>query len=119
MASEIEGRARRVHEAVDEAFVLANDGVIRWLGEAIGKIVPGEHILQPRVTVLADEQLTGASLEIVQKRLDLWLAQHVKKLLGPLAELENGQGLRASRAAWPSVSPNRWACLNARKLRKM
>ncbi|MEJ0052920.1 MAG: helicase-related protein [Methylovirgula sp.] len=93
LASEIEGRARRVHEAVDEAFVLANDGVIRWLGEAIGKIVPGEHILQPRVTVLADEQLTGASLEIVQKRLDLWLAQHVKKLLGPLAELENGQGL--------------------------
>jgi ATP-dependent RNA helicase SUPV3L1/SUV3 len=93
LASEIEGRARRVHEAVDEAFVLANDGVIRWLGEAIGKLVPGEHILQPRVTVLADEQLTGASLEIVQKRLDLWLAQHVKKLLGPLAELESGEGL--------------------------
>jgi ATP-dependent RNA helicase SUPV3L1/SUV3 len=93
LASEIEGRARRVHEAVDEAFVLANDGVIRWLGEAIGKLVPGEHILQPRVTVLADEQLTGASLEIVQKRLDLWLAQHIKKLLGPLAELESGEGL--------------------------
>jgi ATP-dependent RNA helicase SUPV3L1/SUV3 len=93
LASEIEGRARRVHEAVDEAFVLANDGVIRWLGEAVAKIVPGEHILQPRIAILADEQLTGASLELVQKRLDLWLAQHVKKLLGPLNELENGEGL--------------------------
>jgi ATP-dependent RNA helicase SUPV3L1/SUV3 len=93
LASEIEARARRVSEAVDEAFVLANDGVIRWLGEAIGKIVPGEHILKPRVTVLADEQLTGAALELVQKRLDLWLAQHVKKLLGPLIDLENGEGL--------------------------
>ncbi|QAY94366.1 helicase [Methylovirgula ligni] len=93
LASEIEGRARRVHEAVDEAFVLANDGIIRWLGEAVAKIVPGEHILQPRIAVLADEQLTGASLELVQTRLDLWLAQHVKKLLGPLSELESGEGL--------------------------
>ncbi|WP_297299565.1 helicase-related protein [uncultured Methylovirgula sp.] len=93
LASEIEGRARRVHEAVDEAFVLANDGVIRWLGEAIGKLVPGEHVLQPRVAVLADEQLTGPSLDLVQKRLELWLAQHVKKLLGPLQDLESGEGL--------------------------
>ncbi len=93
LASEIEGRAKRVHEAVDEAFVLANDGVIRWLGEAIGKIGAGDHLLEPRVNVLADEQLTGPFLEMVQRRLDLWLAQHVKKLLGSLAELEKGEGL--------------------------
>jgi ATP-dependent RNA helicase SUPV3L1/SUV3 len=93
LASEIEGRAKRVHEAVDESIVLANDGVLRWLGEAIGKIVPGEHILEPRVAVLADEQLTGHLLEMVQRRLDLWLAQHVKKLLGPLADIEKGEGL--------------------------
>ncbi|MGH6817395.1 MAG: helicase-related protein [Methylovirgula sp.] len=93
LASEIEGRARRVHEAVDEAFVLANDGMIRWLGEPIGNIVAGEKLLEPRATVLADEQLTGPLLEMVQRRLDLWLAQHVKKLLGPLSELEKGEGL--------------------------
>jgi ATP-dependent RNA helicase SUPV3L1/SUV3 len=93
LASEIEARARRVHEAVDEALVLANDGTIRWLGEPIGKIVAGEKLLEPRATVLADEQLTGPLLEMVQHRLDLWLAQHVKKLLGPLIELETGEGL--------------------------
>lgn len=93
LAGEIEGRAARVHEAVDEAFVLANDGVIRWLGEPIGKIAPGEKLLEPRAQVLADEQLTGGSLELVQKRLDLWLGQHVKRLLGPLFELEKGEGL--------------------------
>ena len=75
------------------AFVLANDGVIRWLGEPIAKIAAGAHILQPTVRVLADDQLTGSALEIVQRRLDLWLAQHVKKLLGPLADLEQGEGL--------------------------
>jgi ATP-dependent RNA helicase SUPV3L1/SUV3 len=93
LASEIEGRAQRIHEAVDEAFVLANDGVIRWLGEAVGKIAAGDHVLSPRVRVLADEQLTGAPLEVVQTRLDLWLTGHVKKLLGPLRDLEAGEGL--------------------------
>ena len=93
LASEIEGRAGRVSEAVDEAFILTNDGIIRWLGEPIATITAGAHVLEPRVTILADEQLTGQALEMVQRRLDLWLAQHVKKLLGPLAELEKGEGL--------------------------
>ncbi len=93
LAGEIEGRATRVNEAVDEAFVLANDGTIRWLGEPAGKIAAGAHVLEPVACVLADEQLGGALLEMVQRRLDLWLAQHVKKLLGPLVELEQGEGL--------------------------
>ena len=88
LASEIEGRATRVHEAVDEAFVLANDGLIRWLGEPIGRIAAGPKLLEPVVRVLADEHLTGVALENVQRRLDLWLAQHVAKLLGPLVDLE-------------------------------
>lgn len=96
LASEIDGRATRVNEAVDEAFVLANDGVIRWLGEAVGKISAGEHILKPRVNVLADEQLTGPALELVQKRLDLWLGQHVTKLLGALNDLENNAALEGA-----------------------
>ncbi len=93
LASEIEGRATRVHEAVDDAFVLSNDGTIRWLGEAVGKISSGDHILTPRVRVLADEQLTGSALEMAQRRLDLWMEQHVRKLLGALTELEAGNGL--------------------------
>ncbi len=93
LASEIEGRATRVHEAVDEAFVLANDGLVRWLGEPVGRITAGPHILEPHVRVIADEQLTGPALEMVQRRLDLWIAQHVKKLLGALKDLETGEGL--------------------------
>ena len=93
LASEIEGRATRVNEAVDEAFVLANDGLMRWLGEPVGRIIAGPHILEPHVRVIADEQLTGPALEMVQRRLDLWIAQHVKKLLGPLKDLETGEGM--------------------------
>jgi ATP-dependent RNA helicase SUPV3L1/SUV3 len=93
LATEMDQRATRVSEAVDEAFVLARDGTIRWLGESIAKLAAGDHILAPKAQILADEQLTGSPLEAVQRRLDLWLAQHVKKHLGPLAELEAGEGL--------------------------
>ncbi|PWB95162.1 helicase-related protein [Methylosinus sporium] len=93
LAGEIEARAARVFDAVDDAFLLGNDGTIRWLGEPVGKIAPGAAVLTPVVRLLADEQLTGAALEKVQQRLDLWLAQHIKKLLGALEELEKGEGL--------------------------
>jgi len=93
LASELESRAQRVSDAVDQAFVLAHDGVLRWLGEPIAKLTSGDHILKPRLRVLADEQLSGGSLELVQRRLNLWIDQHVKKLLGPLLDLENGEGL--------------------------
>jgi ATP-dependent RNA helicase SUPV3L1/SUV3 len=93
LTTEMDQRATRVSEAVDEAFVLARDGTIRWLGEPIARLVAGDHMLQPKPQILADEQLTGSPLEAVQRRLDLWLAQHVKKHLGPLADLEAGEGL--------------------------
>ncbi|HMN74025.1 MAG TPA: helicase-related protein [Rhodoblastus sp.] len=93
LAAEIESRATRVSDAVDTAFALSNDGAIRWLGEPIAKIVAGDKILGPRAVLTADDSLAGEALEKVQRRVDLWLAQHVTKLLGPLAQLESGEGL--------------------------
>ena len=93
LAAEIESRATRVSDAVDTAFALSNDGAIRWLGEPIARIVAGDKILTPRAVLTADEILSGEAQEKVQRRVDLWLAQHVTKLLGPLAQLEAGEGL--------------------------
>ncbi|MGA8170505.1 MAG: helicase-related protein [Methylocystis sp.] len=93
LASEFDARATRIFDAVDDAFVLGNDGTIRWLGEPVGKIAQGPGVLKPAAHVLADEQLNGAVLEKVKQRLELWLAQRVKKLLGALEQLESGEGL--------------------------
>ncbi|HEX5778891.1 MAG TPA: helicase-related protein [Xanthobacteraceae bacterium] len=91
LASEIEARAARLAAAPDEQFVLANDGVIRWIGEPIAKLIAGENALEPRFRVLADEQLTGAAKESVDARLTLWLKAHVEKLLGPLNALAKAE----------------------------
>ena len=59
--------------------------------------------MQPRVRILADEQLTGAAREQVQARLDLWLKAHIDKLLGPLTALGRGRRRdRNRRAASPT-----------------
>jgi ATP-dependent RNA helicase SUPV3L1/SUV3 len=84
LAGEIEARANRLSHAPDSQFVLASNGLIRWMGEPVAKLLPGENIVRPRVRVLADEQLTGAALEHVQTRLDLWTRTHIERVLAPL-----------------------------------
>src|SRR5712675_3373362 len=84
LAGEIEARATRLSQAADSSFVLAAGGTIRWIGEAVAKLTAGDNILRPRVRILSDEQLTGAALEHVQTRLDLWTRTHIERLLSQL-----------------------------------
>ena len=50
-------------------------------------------MLRPRVRILSDEHLTGASRDAVQARLDLWLKAHLEKLLGPLFALASAEDI--------------------------
>jgi ATP-dependent RNA helicase SUPV3L1/SUV3 len=84
LSGEIEARANKLAHAPEAQFVLTSDATIRWIGDPVAKIIAGDVVLRPRVRILADEQLTGAALEAVQTRLDLWLRTHVERLLGPL-----------------------------------
>jgi ATP-dependent RNA helicase SUPV3L1/SUV3 len=90
---EIDSRAARLSVAGDDAFALALDGAIRWLGEPVAKLQAGEKPLEPRLILLADDLLNGAMRESVESRLGLWLRAHISKLLGPLQVLDSGEGL--------------------------
>jgi ATP-dependent RNA helicase SUPV3L1/SUV3 len=87
LAGEIDARATRLAHAADGHFVLATDGIIRWLGQPVGKLVAGEDALKPRVRIIADEHLTGAPRDAVQARLELWLKSHIERLLEALFRL--------------------------------
>ena len=89
LAGEIEARAERLSQAPNTDFALASDGVIRWKGEVVAKILAGEDVLKPGVLLLADELLAGPAREKVQTRLDLWLKTHVETLLKPLFDLRD------------------------------
>jgi len=93
LVSELEARAARLSLAGDDSIVLANDGLIRWSGEPVARLMPGEKILAPRIRLMADENLTPAAREQVEQRLDLWLKAHLTRHLGALLVLEDAPDL--------------------------
>ncbi|QCI64898.1 helicase-related protein [Phreatobacter stygius] len=94
LGGEIDARAEKLNGSGDEAFILSNDGTIRWHGEAVAKLVGGDKVLSPRVRILADEHLTGTPRDQVQARLDLWVHAQIEKLLGPVTALERSEELQ-------------------------
>ncbi|HEY8383358.1 MAG TPA: helicase-related protein [Microvirga sp.] len=96
LAGEIEARAERFSAAADTSLVLSNDGTVRWQGEPVAKLEPGDKIYDPRFRILADEQLTGPARDKVETRLRAWLKALIVRLLGPAMQLEDSaeiQGL--------------------------
>ncbi len=87
LSGEIDARATKLAHAPEREFVLDSDGTLRWIGAPVGKLLSGDDVLRPRLRVIADEQLTGASREAVQTRIELWLKTHIERLLGPLFAL--------------------------------
>ncbi len=88
LAGEIEARAERFSTAADASLVLSNDGTIRWTGDPVAKLEPGDKLYEPRIRILADEGLTGPARDKVEIRLRAWLKAHVVRVLGPALELE-------------------------------
>jgi ATP-dependent RNA helicase SUPV3L1/SUV3 len=93
LAGEIDARAEKLSAAPDDQFVLTAEGIVRWTGDAVGRLTAADDALHPRIRIIADERLAGAPREAVQTRLDLWLKTHVEKLLGPLFELSKAEDI--------------------------
>uniref|UniRef100_UPI0035C7BFE4 helicase-related protein n=1 Tax=Methylorubrum thiocyanatum TaxID=47958 RepID=UPI0035C7BFE4 len=93
LAGEIEARADRFASAADAALVLSHDGIIRWTGDPVAKLTPGDKLFEPGIRLIADDSLAGASREKVEARLTAWLRAHVVRLLGPLMEIESAADL--------------------------
>jgi ATP-dependent RNA helicase SUPV3L1/SUV3 len=93
LAGEIDARAEKLSAAPDDQFVLTSEGIIRWTGDAVGRLTAADDSLHPRIRVISDERLSGAPREAVERRLDLWLKTHIEKLLGPLFELSKAEDI--------------------------
>lgn len=93
LAGEIEARAERFSAAADSSLVISNDGTVRWTGEPVAKLEPGDKIYEPQFRLIADDQLAGAAREKVETRLHAWLKAHIVRLLGPAMQLEEATDL--------------------------
>ena len=91
LALELDARAARFHQAVNSSIVLASDGTIRWLGNSVAKLAPGQDILAPRTILFVDEAMSAEAQTLVVARLELWLSATIQRLLGPLFSLRGLQ----------------------------
>ncbi|MGI9402237.1 MAG: helicase-related protein [Rhizobiaceae bacterium] len=93
LATEIAKRSERLSAAPNGDIALGSDGTMRWLGVPVGKLASADEILKPKVTLLADELLSGSHREQVKGRLDRWLSHHIETVLKPLIDLPVDQEL--------------------------
>ncbi|MDH6267548.1 ATP-dependent RNA helicase SUPV3L1/SUV3 [Rhizobium sp. SG_E_25_P2] len=91
---EFEARAARLHAAGNNDLAIANDGLLRWLGEPVARLTASDHVLRPRVVLLADELLQGHARDHVQARIERFVNHHIATVLKPLDDLIRAEDLQ-------------------------
>ena len=94
LALEFEARAARLHAAGNGDLALGADGYVRWLGEPVARLAANDHIMRPRVIVLADEQLTGPARDHVAARIERFVNHHISTVLKPLDDISRAEDLQ-------------------------
>ncbi|MBY0432359.1 MAG: disulfide oxidoreductase, partial [Rhodospirillales bacterium] len=84
LRGEIGARVGRLAADGDNAFAVAEDGLITWHGAMVARLSPGPDALRPVVEPLASDLLEPMARDIVRRRLTAWLEQQVATYLKPL-----------------------------------
>ena len=88
LEGEFYARAMRLSNAEDAAISLSEHGKLWWDGAIVARLADGPSALQPRVAVLADENLRADLRERIQARLDEWVKARIATRLEPLIDLQ-------------------------------
>nr|WP_185969888.1 helicase-related protein [Rhizobium straminoryzae] len=94
LALEFEARAARLYACGNSDLAVGSDGFVRWLGEPVARLAASDHIMHPRLILLADEQLTGNARDHVAARLERFVNHHVATVLKPLDDLSRAEDLQ-------------------------
>ena len=89
LAGEIERRAKSLSESPAEQLDILPDMTVAWHGAPVARLIAGDTPLKPRVSLIADEQLTGPARDKVQDRLDRYVAVTLTNALKPLFDLQD------------------------------
>ena len=87
LAREIGNRAAKAAGAEDGVFDWKDDDRLWWDGSPLVRLLPGTHVLQPRVDLLPADHLDGQLRENLRRRLQHWLDGHIAGTLPALVRL--------------------------------
>ena len=89
LEGEIAARAQRLARAVDAEITVSEHAQLWWGGAVVAKLTAGAHPLTPNVELAADEHLKNGGRELVQARLEAFVAQRIRRILQPLVLLHD------------------------------
>jgi ATP-dependent RNA helicase SUPV3L1/SUV3 len=84
LRGEIAARAKRLAAAPDGEFALTPESGVIWRGGPVGRLLPGDAALSPRVEALPGDFLDGDLRETVRRRLAAFVRDRVRQALRPL-----------------------------------
>ena len=93
LALEYEARAARLHASGNGDFALGSDGIVRWLGDPVGKLAASDSVMRPRIILLADNDLAGAARDFVAARVERFVNHQIASVLKPLDDLSRAEDL--------------------------
>ncbi|MBV8653189.1 MAG: disulfide oxidoreductase [Alphaproteobacteria bacterium] len=91
LRGEIAARARRLAASRDTSFRLTPDGTVLWSDGVVGRLLPGDSALAPRVEPLPGEFLEGDLREMVRRRLNRFLRDEIGRRLNPLFRAQQAE----------------------------
>lgn len=95
-------RAAALLDLPDEAFALSPEGGIQRItpekdAVMLAVLGKGSEVLEPRVNLLADDQLPADTRKAVEDKLAGWLKRHLRQHLGDLYRLRDAELKGAAR----------------------
>jgi len=95
-------RAAKLLELPDEAFALSPEGGIQRItpekdAVMLAVLARGSEMLEPKVNLLADDQLPTETRKAVEEKLTSWLKRHLRQHLGDLYRLRDAELKGAAR----------------------
>jgi ATP-dependent RNA helicase SUPV3L1/SUV3 len=84
LREEVAARIQRLAADTDEVFTIDPDGMLRWRGSAVGRLVAGGQLLTPRVDPLTGDFVEGEAREKIRQRLQAFLRAEIERRLAPL-----------------------------------
>ena len=86
-------RADRFYNAPDSEIDFTEQGGLMWGTNAVGKLVPGDEPLKPRIQGFVDDEAGPDVRAKVERRLGHFMDRRIQTLMEPLVALQRDEGL--------------------------
>lgn len=93
LQAEFAKRADKLYLSPDTEIDVTEQGGLMWGTDAVGKVIKGDHPLEPKITVFVDDMADASVPEKVERRLRHWLLRRINAQFEPLIAMRDDEAI--------------------------